>query len=396
MSDESTHNPVAGPESTLIRAPRYELILWNHRESSETVLADLDSVHDMIAKWNGFAWLDIEGAPMSVVEPQVDRLIGLHPIAADTLRDGPARAKVQDFGSHLLATMIFIHNSRDAEVIDFIVTEKVLVTVQERPGDCFARVREQLKDGSGRIRELGTHFLLMHLGRAIADSYRPLLAELEKRVDRIEDSLSRRADRSTLHRIHHLRTQLMTYRSCVIPLRESIVRLLLQHSALSKETQLSLRELEDELAALQDIVDFQRDRVQRLIDLYLNAISNRLNDVMRVLTIISTIFMPLSFVAGVYGMNFQDEDGALPWNMPELRWQYGYLFSLAVMALVASTLVFFFWRKGWIGEFARNERKHGIEAIAQEFAGLVGITTASKGRPRRAQRSSPPPVSRQR
>ncbi|RLS91329.1 MAG: hypothetical protein DWI11_11380, partial [Planctomycetota bacterium] len=317
MSDESTHNPVAGSEGTPIRAPRYELILWNQRESSETVLADLDSVHDMIAKWNGFAWLDIEGAPMSVVEPQVDRLIGLHPIAADTLRDGPARAKVQDFGSHLLATMIFIHNSRDAEVIDFIVTEKVLVTVQERPGDCFARVREQLKDGSGRIRELGTHFLLMHLGRAIADSYRPLLAELERRVDRIEDSLSRRADRSTLHRIHHLRTQLMTYRSCVIPLRESIVRLLLQQSSLSKETQLSLRELEDELAALQDIVDFQRDRVQRLIDLYLNAISNRLNDVMRVLTIISTIFMPLSFVAGVYGMNFQDEDGALPWNMPE-------------------------------------------------------------------------------
>ncbi len=396
MSDESTQQPVAGSEGTPIRSPRYELILWNQQESRETVLADLNSVHDAIANWNGFAWLDVEGAPMSVVEPQVDRLIGLHPVAADTLRDGPARAKVQDFGSHLLATMIFIHNSRDAEVIDFIATEKVLVTVQERPGDCFATVREQLKDGSGRIRELGTHFLLMHLGRAIAESYRPLLTELEKRIDRIEDSLFRRADRSMLHRIHQLRTQLMMYRSCVIPLRESIMRLLAQHSALSKDAQLSLRELEDELAALQDVVDFQRDRVQRLIDLYLNAISNRLNDVMRVLTIISTIFMPLSFVAGVYGMNFQNENGAMPWNMPELNWQYGYLFSLTVMALIASAFVYFFWRKGWIGEFARNERKHGLEGIAQEFAGIVGISTTSKGRPRRAQRSSQPSVSRQR
>ncbi|MSR40632.1 MAG: magnesium/cobalt transporter CorA [Phycisphaerales bacterium] len=394
MSDAPSTIP-SPIDSSEIRPPLYRLILWNPREFRQEQLDTLESAHDILKQWEGCAWLDIECAPMSLIEPDLVRLCGLHPIAADTLRNGPARAKVQDFGTHLLATMIFIHGAQVTEVIDFVATDRLLVTVQERPGDCFTKVREQLRDGTGRVRALGPQFLLLQLGRAIAESYRPLITELEKKVDKLEDALSMRADRTMLHKIHYLRVHLLTYRDCVSPLRDSIAKILAQPLTSLNETRLSLRELEDEFAALQEVVDFQRERVQRLMDLYLNAIANRANEVMKVLTIISTIFMPLSFIASVYGMNFV-HSASSPWNMPELEWEYGYLYALGTMGTVALAFLWFFWRKGWIGTLARFERKQAAETLAQELAGLVGLSHLRKGRARRIARASPTPIARQR
>ncbi len=382
------------------RMPLFRVTSWNPTQASVAEFASLESARIAIEQTTDFAWLDIECASLSVIEPELQRLIHLHPIAADALRDGPARAKVQDFGAQLLATMIFIHSlktgERVGEVIDFLVTDRLLVTIQDRKGDCFDSVREQIRDESARVRKLGPYFLLLQLGRSIAQSYRPLFAEWEKKVDRLEDALTRRADRTMLHRIHQLRGHLVTYRECVIPIRESIRRRLSKQGGLTEEAALSLQELEDEFGALQVIVEFQTDRVQRLMDLYLNAIANRANEVMRVLTIISTIFMPLSFVASLYGMNFQAEDGANPWNMPELYWKYGYLFALGLMFVISISFLCFFWRKGWIGSLAQSDRKPSLEGLTQEFAGVIGLSNLAKGRRPRVTRATQPPMVRQR
>ncbi|MBI1302476.1 MAG: magnesium/cobalt transporter CorA [Phycisphaera sp.] len=346
-------------------------------------------------------WIDIEGVPLGEALVDLGALIPLHPMAAELLRNGAARALVEDFGGHLLATMVYMHHSHGAkaadgadgsshvsEVIDFIFDDRVLVTIQERPGDCFDGVRERLALGSGQVRAPGAAFLFSLLGRAICDSYLPILEKTARRIDRIEDALAERPDRAILVRIHHLRTRLLELRRQLIPLQDSIAMLLLRRppadpGSTAREVDISMRSLLDELAELRDALDFQRDEVQRLTDLYLNSVSNRLNDVMRILAIISTLFMPLSFLASLYGMNFDRERGR--WNMPELGWEYGYLFVLGLMSVVAVGLTIFFWRKGWLAEPTRSRRRgvDGLTLDVVEFVGLTGPSGRGAGSRRR-------------
>ncbi len=400
MTDDATpSNAPAEPEP---RTPVFRLTHWNETSSSVAEFASIEQARDALESSKGFAWLDIECVPLATLEPVLEQLVALHPIAADALCDDLARVRVQNFGAQLLTTMVFIHATKGgkqvAEVIDFLATPQVLVTIQDLKGDCFDSVREQLRDPSARVRKLGPYFLLLQLGRSIAKSYDPLFKAWSERVNKLEDSLTHRADRRMLQKIHFVRDHMMTYRECVIPLRESLRRLLAQPQSqqLPLEASFSLQELEDEFAVLQERLNNQTDRVQRLMDLYLNAIANRANEVMRVLTIISTIFMPLSFVASLYGMNFQRDDGANPWNMPELYWKYGYLFALGLMFCVSLAFLCFFWKRGWIGAFSRAERKQGLDSLTQELAGVIGLSNLTKGRPTRIARPTQAPMIRQR
>lgn len=363
--------------------PRIEVISYSRETHQHRVCATLAEAAALCADSACMHWIDVEGVCAAELVAEIERILPLHPMAADRLREGSARAGVEDFGPHVLATMIFIHDSQGVEVIDFIFNEHVLITVQEKPGDCFDSVRERLRLGTGRVRELGCDFLFALLGRAICESYQPILGKIDQRIVRLEDQLAARPERGHLQRIHHLRTRLMHLRQKVLPLRESISGILLQSRGEHSLRQLSLRSLFDELAALQDELDFQRDAVQRLADLYMNGVSNRLNDVMRVLTIISTIFMPLSFIASVYGMNFSNDASA--WNMPELTWSYGYLYALGLMSTVATLFMISFWRRGWLGN-PLKQRRHGIDGLALDMVEFVGIRPESEpGRRRRGR-----------
>lgn len=376
------------PPTSPAQAPRIELISYQRELVERRTLSSLAEAASAIRDTSRRVWLDIEGLHASEVVQELERLMPLHPMAADLLRNGSARAMVEDYGPHKLATMVFVHDARTSEVIDFVFDDRVMITVQERPGDCFDGVRERLATGTGRVRELGAGFLFSLLGRAICDSYQPILERIASRIAKMESALTRRPERGMLARIHALRTQLMEMRQQVVPLQESIFTINMRRSdgGAVDELSLALRSLADELAELRDALDFHRDEIQRLTDLYLNGISNRLNDVMRVLTIISTLFMPLSFLASLYGMNFDRE--ASPWNMPELGWRYGYLAVLGVMCAVSLSLVVFFWRKGWLTD-PTIERRHGIDGLALDMVDFIGLSRGEAHKGRRARRRKP-------
>lgn len=369
--------------------PRIEVISYGRDGVERRTLSTLAEAEPFLRDGSRCVWLDVEGLHAAAIVQELARLMPLHPMAADLLRDGSARAMVEDFGAHKLATMVFLHDSRASEVIDFVFDERVMITIQERPGDCFDRVRERICSGSGGVRELGAAFLFSLLGRAICDSYQPILDRIAAKIAKIESALAHRPERGMLSRIHALRTHLVELRQQVVPLQESIFNLNMRGANTGDgidELSLALRSLADELAELRDALDFHRDDVQRLTDLYLNGISNRLNDVMRVLTIISTLFMPLSFLASLYGMNFDRE--ASPWNMPELGWKYGYLAVLGVMCLVSLSLVVFFWRKGWIND-PSVERRHGIDGLALDMVDFIGLRRNEGPSGRLARRRKP-------
>jgi len=380
-------------------SPRIEVIAYSVDRFERRTLGSLAEAAPIVASARergstSRVWIDVEGVSLGEALADLGALLPLHPMAAELLRNGAARALVEDFGAHLLATMVFMHDAPVAkptdgggdaagahvsEVIDFIFDDRLLVTIQERPGDCFDGVRERLALGSGQVRAPGAAFLFSMLGRAICDSYLPILEKTARRIDRIEDALAERPDRAALVRIHHLRARLLELRRQLIPLQDSIAMLLLRRppaepGSSAREVDMSLRSLLDELAELRDALDFQRDEVQRLTDLYLNSVSNRLNDVMRVLAIISTLFMPLSFLASLYGMNFDRASGR--WNMPELGWEYGYLFVLGLMSVVAVGLTIFFWRKGWLAEPTRARRR-GVDGLTLDMVEFVGLTGPS-------------------
>jgi magnesium transporter len=379
-------DPAAAPASP---APRIELISYDGDLVERRSLSSLAEAEPFLSDGSRRIWLDIEGLHAAAVVQELSRLMSIHPMAADLLRDGSARAMVEDYGRHRLATMVFVHDSRTTEVIDFVFDDRVMITIQERPGDCFDRVRERLCSGSGSVRELGAPFLFSLLGRAICDSYQPILERIASRISKTETALARRPERGMLVRIHALRTHIVELRQQVVPLQESIHALNMRgttEEAGAGELALALRSLADELAELRDALDFHRDDVQRLTDLYLNGISNRLNDVMRVLTIISTLFMPLSFLASLYGMNF-DRD-ASGWNMPELGWRYGYLAVLGVMCVVSVSLVVFFWRKGWLTD-PTLERRHGLDGLALDMVDFIGLSRGDDRGGRRRRRRKP-------
>jgi len=364
--------------------PRIETISFGPRFFERRTHADLPSALEHAAKPGRSTWLDVEGVPIDAAVGAIERAVDLHPVAAEILRDGSARAVVEDFGGHLIAEMLMPHEHGAAEVVNFIVTRSLVVTLQERPGDCFGVVRERLRTSSEGDRAIGAEFVFALLAREVCLAYQPILEKIDARILKLEDSLATKPDRGMLERIHLLRAKLMYVRQQVVPLREAISTLLAHRVREDLEKQLALRLVYDDLCALQDELDFHRDGVHRLTDLYMNGMSNRLNDVMRVLTVISTIFMPLSFIASIYGMNFARETS--PWNMPELGWRLGYPFALALMAIVAGSFVIFFSRKGWLRD-PGAPRRHGIDGLAADVAEFIGVRKAVTGRAKRARRS---------
>ena len=383
MNEPTPASPAASPAAT----PRIELITYGADSVERHSLGALSAAAPFLRDRARRVWLDIEGLRAAEIVQELESLIPLHPMAADNLRNGAARAMVEDYGPHMLATMVFVHDAKTSEVIDFVFDDRVMITIQERPGDCFDGVRERLSSGAGRARELGAGFLFSLLGRAICDSYQPVLERISHRIERMESALTRRPERGMLVRIHALRTKLLELRQQTVPLQESIFTIMMRRAdadAPTSELALALRSLADELAELRDALDFHRDEIQRLTDLYLNGISNRLNDVMRVLTIISTLFMPLSFLASLYGMNFDHETS--PWNMPELGWKYGYVAVLGVMCLISLSLVLFFWRKGWLTD-PTVERRHGFDGLALDMVDFIGLSSTPASR--RARRRRP-------
>jgi magnesium transporter len=227
-----------------------------------------------------------------------------------------------------------------------------VLTFDERPGDCLDPIRQRLRDGKGRLRAAGPDYMAYALLDAIIDAYFPVVEAAGERLDELEeDILKGVSPHGLVGRIHCVRRNLLTVRRALWPLREVVSALQREEdAAVTPETRLYLRDVYDHVVNLLDMLENLREIGAGLMELHLSAVSNRMNEIMKVLTVISTIFMPLTFIVGVYGMNF-DPDSS-PWNMPELRWYWGYPFAIAVMLAAVVAMLLFFRRRGWIGKGA--------------------------------------------
>jgi magnesium transporter len=302
-------------------------------------------------------WLDVRGLGSESLLRQVGESCGLHRLVLEDIVNVPQRPKVEQYGDHLvlISRMVTPYSNGPGfcnEQVAFVLGPRYLLTFQEEPElDCFESVRDRIRHGRGQIRELGPDYLAYALIDSIIDGFFPVLEDFGELIEDLEEEVIRNPTRPTVEKIYRLRRDLMVLRRAIWPQREMLNQLIRERSPLlSEEVIPHLQDCYDHIVQVLDILESYRELAVSLMDMYLSSVSNRMNDVMKVLTIISTIFIPLSFVAGLYGMNFNTARS--PWNMPELNWVWGYPLCLLVMGAIAGCLVVFFWRKGWFQDFS--------------------------------------------
>jgi magnesium transporter len=243
-----------------------------------------------------------------------------------------------------------------SEQVSLFLCPGLVITFQERSGDSFDHVRTRLRHGRGLIRTRGADYLTYALLDSVIDHYFPVLEAYDDLLDDLTETVLREPKESIVRDLHRIKRELFNLRRIVWASREMLNNLMRTDVAvMAPETRPYLRDCYDHCVQLMDMLEMQREVTASLFDIYLSSLSNRLNEIMKVLTMIATIFIPLGFIASLYGMNFDTK--ASPWNMPELHWALGYPFALALMGGTAVGLVFWFRKRGWIGGRRRSERR---------------------------------------
>lgn len=313
------------------------------------------SLDEALARRTGraVAWIDVVGVHDVELLRGLGDLFGLHILSLEDVVNTGQRPKVEVFDDHLFVVMRHIHppagraRGLDSEQIAIFFGDGFLLTVQEIPGDVFDPIRERIRHGQGRIRRCGADYLAYAILDSLVDNFFPVLEEMGERLERFEEEVMDDPGRETVAGIHDAKKDLLTLRRAAWPGREVVAAVeRLESPLISAETRIFLRDCYDHAVQVLDIVESYRDIATSLLDLYMSTVSNRMNEVMKVLTVLASIFIPLTFLAGIYGMNFDPE--ASRWNMPELQWAYGYPAFWAVTIVVAGALLVFFKRKGWL------------------------------------------------
>jgi len=295
-------------------------------------------------------WVNVDGLGDAETIKKLGEIFGLHRLALEDVVNVHQRPKAEAYDAHLflVTRMIAEIEPLVTEQISIFLGKKFVVTFQERPGDCLEPVRERLRKVDGRIRKAGPDYLAYSILDTTLDAYFPVLEQYGVRLDSLEDEVALRPRGTTLARIHDVSADLRHLRRVTWPHRDTMSSLAREDNPFfASETRVYLRDCYDHTVQLLDLVETYRELCHDLRDYYMAMVSNRLNETMKVLTIIATLFIPLSFVAGVYGMNFDPD--ASPWNMPELRWFWGYPFAMGLMASMAAGMLYFFRRRGWLG-----------------------------------------------
>ncbi|TWT71486.1 magnesium/cobalt transporter CorA [Crateriforma conspicua] len=300
-------------------------------------------------------WVDVCGLGDADVIATIGKAFDLHPLALEDVVNTHQRPKLEMYGDSLffVASAMPKHGpdqedlSFDSHQIAMFLGRTFVVTFREPETNGIEGIRKRLKASRGRIRQANADYLLYALIDATVDSYFPVLEEHGERLDALDESISENPQEEVIRQIHDLRSQLLTIRRSVWPLREAINSLIRDSDDLvSDETDLYLRDSYDHTVQIIDVIETDRELCSDLRDFYLTTISNRMNQVMKFLTIIATLFIPLTFVTGLYGMNFNTQASDL--NMPELNWPLGYPMVLLVLASTSIGLLLFFRKKGWL------------------------------------------------
>ena len=289
-------------------------------------------------------WINIDGVHDADLMRKVREHFGIHPLIMEDVMNTDQRPKMEDMGKYIfLVLRMLYHDEKEirSEQVSIIMGKRFVISFQEREGDVFDSVRERIRNSRGRLRKSGTDYLAYVLLDAVVDGYFSLLEWIGEKTEAMEEELIRDPDPGTLKEIYRLKREMIFLRKSVWPLREAVSGFGRTDSHLVEdETKMFIRDVYDHTIQVIDTVETLREMVGGMLDTYLSSVSNRMNEVMKVLTIIATIFIPLTFIAGIYGMNFQ--------YMPELQWEWGYYSVWAVMALIAIVMLFYFRGKKWL------------------------------------------------
>jgi magnesium transporter len=322
---------------------RLALITWSRTGFTED---RVEGVEEALAKIvpGHVTWINVDGLGDPKALARLGEHFGLHPLALEDVLNVPQRPKVERYDKHMFVVMRTMRIG-DGEVVEEQVSlffgHGWLITIQERSdGDCFGAVREAIRQGRGRVREAGADYTAYLLIDAVVDAYFPVIENLGERMQGLETAAIDEPSPLVLVQMQRLRHQLLSLRRTAWPMREEVGILAREESDLvAPETRLFLRDVYDHAVQALEIVESLRETAVSVMEVYLSVQNQRLQEVMKVLTVMATIFIPLTFIASIYGMNFE--------HMPELGWRYGYAWALGLMAATALGMVGYFKRKGW-------------------------------------------------
>ena len=290
-------------------------------------------------------WINVDGVSDANVVASLGAKFDIHPLVLEDIMTTTQRPKVEDLGNAVFVVLRMIECEKDgtniaADQLSLIVGPNFVLSFQETPGDCLDPVRERIRGGKGRIRGLGPDYLAYAIVDAVVDNYFFVLETLGGRIDALEETLVDEPRRELLHEIHGLKREMIDLRKSVWPLREVVNGLeRLETPLIKSSTDVYLRDLYDHTIQVIDTVESFREMLTSMVETYLSSVSNRMNEVMKVLTIISTVFIPITFLAGVYGMNFR--------YFPEIGWPLGYALFWGIVLAAVGGMFAFFRRKRW-------------------------------------------------
>ena len=310
----------------------------------------LDRLPDLRAEWP-VVWLDVHGVGDAGLLREIGDVFDFHPLLLEDIQNHPQRPKWERANGQLYLIAVIPEPLDGTAVFDHIgifAGDGFVVTLQYTEGDVFDPVGQRIRSGIGQIRNKQSDYLAYALLDAIIDEFFPALDQYAATLAEIEDDIFANGQREVTSDIHGLKANLFSLQRIARPQSDMIASMLRDPGPLIDEGNLQyFRDAHEHAVQIHETADIYRQMAANLVDLNLSLASHRMNEIMKVLTIIATIFIPLTFVAGVYGMNFDPE--ASPWNMPELNWAYGYPAVMGLMFLIALSLLWYFRRKGWIG-----------------------------------------------
>ncbi|MED5371199.1 MAG: magnesium/cobalt transporter CorA [Myxococcota bacterium] len=331
--------------------PRNSPIHIDLVEFTPTTVRALDDVSAEQARRSlegssSISWVDIDGIHDVQVVQRIGELWGIHPLSIEDVMEPEGRPKAEYYEDYIYVVLRMVTHSKedgllDTEQVSLFLGRDFVLTFQEQDGDVFGGVRKRLRDSKARVRRHGADFLAYSLLDAVVDDYFGVLETLEEQVDALDSLKPKELPADTPERLHSIKRQLRRLRQSLRPLREAVAALTRSPDGwIDPQTQPYLRDLSDNLAEEVETIDILRETCQSLLDLYNATVSNRTNDEMRVLTVIATIFIPLTFITGLYGMNFD--------YMPELHSRYGYYIALGLMVATSGGLLAYFRYKKWL------------------------------------------------
>jgi magnesium transporter len=323
--------------------PKIRLTSYN---ASKLTIRDIDRPKDLIS-WvenDDCVWVDVQGLGDEAVMLELAEIFDLHPLALEDIVHVPQRPKTEAFAKHQLLFTRMLTGGPNGEVgleqVTLVIADKLVVTFQEGPGDVFDPVRKRLADRKNALRTSGSDYLAYALLDSIVDAYFPVIEALGDCICDLEEDVFSGTNERTLHSLSELRSTLLSVRRSVWPLRDVVNQLVRDDvKCFGPEVRVFLRDVYDHCVNAADMVESYRELGASLMNSHLSVVSNRMNEVMKVLTVMSTIFIPLTFLSGLYGMNFI-------W-MPELAWKWSYPILLSVMTITTIVLLIYFKRRGW-------------------------------------------------